>query len=160
MNLNLPKATAIDIAEQIAASPATVWHCLNDPACVRAWFGAHMTLDAVPGGGFREVWRDGERTVVTSGKVLGIEPSVSLILFWRDEDWPADTTVTITLEPRGRHTLLRLAHGGWDALGSESATLAEAHRRGWAAHLRALRRFAEAAERDGTGIADPAPKRG
>lgn len=133
----------VELTERIAAPPAIVWACLTGAEAVRRWFGAHMQLDARPGGGFVEAWADGERTVTTTGEVLRFEPPHRLDLSWRDEDWPAATLVSITLEPVGETTRLRLRHNGWDALGDGAAALAEAHRAGWRAHLRSLRQFAE-----------------
>ncbi|MGE4366695.1 SRPBCC family protein [Thermomonas sp.] len=137
----------IDLHEDIAAPIETVWACLTDAEAVACWFGAHMRLDARAGGGFVETWRDGDRTVTTRGTVLRIEPPHRLDLSWRDDDWPEATEVSIALEPRGTSTRLRLCHAGWTRLGAEGEALAEAHRAGWATHLRALRHHAEAVAR-------------
>ncbi|MCA1925222.1 MAG: SRPBCC domain-containing protein [Thiobacillus sp.] len=134
----------VELTERVAAPPTIVWDCLTDADAVRRWFGAHMQFDARPGGGFVETWTDGERTVMTTGEVLCFEPPLRLGLSWRDEDWLAATTVSITLEPAGEATHLRLRHDGWGALGAGAAALAEAHRAGWRAHLRSLCRYAEA----------------
>lgn len=133
----------IELTERIAAPPTIVWACLTGAGAVRRWFGAHMQFDARPGGGFVESWLDDDRTVTTSGEVLCFEPPHRLDLSWRDEDWPAATVVSITLLPADEATRLCLRHDGWDALGTGGATLAEAHRAGWRAHLRSLRQFAE-----------------
>ncbi|WP_149587120.1 GNAT family N-acetyltransferase [Tabrizicola flagellatus] len=132
----------LDIA--IDAPPSRVWACLTDPAAVRVWFGAHMALDARPGGGFREVWRDGAREVVTAGRVLDFDPPSRLVLSWADADWPAETRVTLVLNPEGTGTRLRLTHEGWAALGDGAKGLAAAHRAGWQAHLAALAAHAAA----------------
>lgn len=132
----------VDLDVLIAAPPARVWSCLTDPASVRAWFGPHMALDARPGGGFREVWRDGAREVVTAGRVLAFDPPSRLALSWADADWPAETLVTLTLRPEGAGTRLHLTHGGWEALGAGDEALAAAHRAGWQGHLAALAAYA------------------
>lgn len=49
----------IELTARIAASPIIVWACLTEADAVRRWFGAHMQLDARPGGGFVETWADG-----------------------------------------------------------------------------------------------------
>lgn len=133
----------LELAERIAATVATVWACLVDPEAVRCWFGGHMALDARPGGGFREEWSVGGRTVVTRGRVLAFDPPRRLVLSWADEDWPAETRVTIALEPEGSGTRLSLAQTGWEALGGPGAALRAAHEAGWRSHLAALRAFAE-----------------
>lgn len=131
------------LSEHIAAPIERVWACLTDRRAIRRWFGPHMRLDARPGGWFTEVWRDGVRTVTTTGRVLHITPPSSLVLSWRDEDWSADTKVSITLDPLDQSTHLRLVHSGWLTLGAEALALAEAHRAGWRIHLESLRRFVE-----------------
>lgn len=135
--------TTIKIIQPIAAPVPVVWDCLTDPSAVRDWFGPHMALDARPGGGFREVWQDGARTVVTSGEVLAFAPQRRLVLSWADADWPTRTTVTLTLTPEGAGTRLVLDHAGWQALGPKARDLAAAHRAGWQAHLDALKAHAE-----------------
>jgi uncharacterized protein YndB with AHSA1/START domain len=95
--------------------------------------------------------------VTTRGTVLRIEAPHRLDLSWRDDDWPEATEVSMLLESRGESTRLQLCHAGWARLGAEGEALAEAHRTGWAAHLRALRHHAEGAARApaGRGPANP-----
>lgn len=133
----------VALSEHIAAPIERVWACLTEREAVRCWFGPHMWLDARPGGGFTEVWRDGDRTVTTTGRVLRMTPPRWLVLSWRDEDWPAETAVSITLEPVAHSTHLQLVHSGWRTLGADALALAEAHRAGWRVHLASLRRYAE-----------------
>lgn len=132
----------VELVEDVEAPPAQVWAMFVEPEALARWFGPHMALDARPGGGFREVWRDGGREVVTSGRVTAFEEGRRLALTWADADWPAETEVEIAIEPRGTGSRVRLTHGGWERLGEDGAALAAAHRDGWRHHLGNLKRFA------------------
>ncbi|MFN3280281.1 MAG: GNAT family N-acetyltransferase [Tabrizicola sp.] len=143
----------VELEIAIAALPWQVWSCLTDAHAVRAWLGAHMTLDARPGGGFREVWRDGGREIVTAGRVIEIAPPRRLVLSWADADWPAETHVTLTLEPKDTGTQLRLVHAGWEALGQGAEAIAAAHRAGWQQHLSALAAYVTRQEDGGAASA-------
>lgn len=133
----------IVIEKRIQSSPDRLWQCLIDPAARRAWFGPHLQLDAQLGGELREVWRDGVRQVVTSGRVTAFEPGRRMVLSWKDEDWPDETEVEISIEADPTGAVIRLSHGGWERLGGGSAALADAHRSGWNMHLANLADFAE-----------------
>ena len=119
--------------------PETVWRLLVHP---QAWWGEHVSLDARVGGQFRETWADDRgRITVTSGTVGRCEPPALLELSWRDDDWPASTTVRFTLVAQAAGTDLRLVHEGWDRLPAAGRTaLLQAHEAGWNHHLDNLAR--------------------
>lgn len=127
------------------ASALRVWEALTRPAAIEAWWGDNFSLDARPGGSFREAWSDGTRTVVTSGRVKRFEPPHALGLSWADDDWPAETDVlfTLTEQPEGS-TTVTLDHGGFDAVADrDPRRLVADHAVGWRFHMEALRAYLE-----------------
>lgn len=138
---------AIRLSADIAVPPATLWRCLTDAAEMRRWWGLPVSLEAVPGGRFEEVWRDGDgRRIVTRGTVLRAEAPALLELTWADEDWTCETRLRITLSGSGVATRLELRHDGWRNFPApQGAALRRAHLAGWQRHLRSLKAHAEAA---------------
>ena len=61
---------------------------------------------------------------------------------WRDDAWPAETEVELTMREEGEATRLRLRHSGWHRL-PDGAPLRSAHREGWSLHLAGLKAYAE-----------------
>lgn len=109
-------------------------------------------LDAVAGGTFEERWKDGQRRVVTAGRVEAFEPARRLELRWADHDWPAETRVTVVLSPDPAGASVLIRHDGWDLL-PDGDELARSHERGWRIHVDRWRRHLQG---DGEG---PGPKR-
>lgn len=123
----------------LPAPPIVVWRLLVQP---RTWWGEHVSLDARPGGRFRETWADDRgRITVTSGTVSRCEAPLLLELSWADDDWTASTVLRIVLAPRHDGTDLHLVHEGWDRLPAAGRTaLMQAHEAGWNHHLDNLAR--------------------
>lgn len=90
---------------------ATVFSYLVDPEKFVQWMGREARIDPRPGGDFR-LDVDGEH--IASGKLEVVDPPHRVVLTWGWEGSkdvpPGSTTVEITLEARGRETLLRLRH--------------------------------------------------
>ncbi len=137
---------AITLGTEVAVPPATLWHCLTDPAEMRRWWGLPVTLEPIPGGRFEEVWRDGAgRRIVTRGTVLQAEAPALLELTWADEDWTCETRLRLALNGSGDATRLELRHDGWRNFPApQGADLRQAHLAGWQRHLRSLKTHAEA----------------
>src|SRR5215471_2419003 len=128
----------------IAASPATVFTLLTDPARMKTWLAEIVEADVRPSGVFRisepsgttiegtyvEILQD-RRIVFTWGGIMGLVAG--------------QTTVEITLEPQGHGTLVKLRQFGLP----KSAI--EPHDSGWA--YSALPKLRDAAEgRDPGGL--------
>lgn len=132
--------SVLSITAQITIkTPITrVWSVLLDPP--QWWDG--VTLEAQVGGTFKEQWDEN----ITSGKVLEWRPNRTLVLSWKDTDWPGYTRVSILLSSKNSSTTtVSLAHEGWDIFEKEHRkSLISAHRMGWKAHLNALKVACEA----------------
>jgi len=113
---------------------ATVFSYLVQPEKFVLWMGTEAKIDARPGGAFR-LDVDGEH--IASGKIEAVDPPHRVVLTWGCEGSedvpPGSTTVEITLEARGRETLLRLRHTG---LPNEAQR--DVHRAGWSGYLAQL----------------------
>ncbi len=126
----------------IAAPTDLVWRALADPTHRRAWW-SYLDLDARPGGTLTEHWRDAQGLEhATYGTVLEVEPCHRLRCSWRDDDWPVETELEITLHEEGGATSFRLRHAGWQRLANGTHLLNE-HRAGWEGHLTDLKGYAE-----------------
>jgi activator of HSP90 ATPase len=90
----------------IAASPSRVFQALTDQADIAAWSGSPATMDAQVGRQF-SLWSGG-----AVGRNLEVEPDRKLVQSWRLDTWKADSTVTFTLRPRGKKTIVELVHAG------------------------------------------------
>jgi uncharacterized protein YndB with AHSA1/START domain len=117
----------IEVEQRIAASPATVFSYLTDPAKFVAWMGAGAELDPRPGGMYRiEV----DAANVAIGEYVEVDPPHRLLMTWGWQDSntvpPGSTTVEITLTPDGADTVLRLRHLGLATDGGRRS-----HRDGW-----------------------------
>jgi uncharacterized protein YndB with AHSA1/START domain len=123
----------------LPAAPERVWRALADDADRHAWWPDVRRFETVAGGRFEERWSDGEREVITSGRVLDVEPGHRLRLSWADDDWRGTTTVTFELRPGEAPdtTELVIHHAGWERIPGGEA-LAHAHEDGWRAHLARL----------------------
>jgi uncharacterized protein YndB with AHSA1/START domain len=125
------------IEQRIAASVATVFSYLVDPAKFVQWMGVSAQIDPQPGGAFR-LDVDGEHVAI--GRYQVVEPPHRLVLSWGWEGdaevAPGSTTVEITLTPDGAGTMLRLRHSGFP-----TDEQRDSHEQGWlvyAAKLAAL----------------------
>ena len=127
---------------EVRAPASEVWDAVVDGVRRGRWW-SHLELEPVAGGRLVERWTASTgRTVTTTGAVLELVPERLLRLSWRDDDWPAPTTVELTLTPSPLGTTATVRHAGWGAL-PDPAGLATAHGEGWRAHLQALRRHVE-----------------
>ena len=127
----------------LAATPQRVFEALTRPADIARWWGPHgfttsaIELDLRVGGRYRFTMRPpGGEAFHLSGEFLEVVPPSRLAYTFRwDEPTPDDreTTVTLTLEPRGDGAGLALRQG-------EFATeeRLELHRGGWTDSLDAL----------------------
>jgi uncharacterized protein YndB with AHSA1/START domain len=118
---------AIEVEQRIAATPATVFSYLIDPAKFVRWMGVGAQLDPRPGGEFR-IDADGGNIAI--GEYKEVDPPHRLVMTWGWESDksvpPGSTTVVITLTPDGSGTLLRLRH-----LGLPTADARVRHTGGW-----------------------------
>jgi uncharacterized protein YndB with AHSA1/START domain len=94
--------------------PDVVWRALTDSKALAAWamdndfkpvVGHRFQLRAAPRFGF-----DG----VMEGEVVAVEPGRRLSFTWRGGSLTTPTTVTLTLEPEGEGTRIRLTHSSPD----------------------------------------------
>ena len=131
LEINLP--TSLEVS----------WRFVTDPIHLKAWFGEHVSLDAKLGGEFREVWSQGGRQVVTTGRVEEYQPPSAIAWTWRDDNWTAQTRLRLTFSALPEGTGVRLVHLGWSSfpvpLGEKLRT---AHAEGWRQHLENLRCYA------------------
>jgi uncharacterized protein YndB with AHSA1/START domain len=114
--------------------PAQVWARFVQPELMETWFcpnpalDVHCTLDVRPDG----AWRCEMGPYAVSGSYTEVEEPSRIGFTW---DWAHDddpvTTVTVTLEPEGSGTHLRLEH-------SEVEGGVDAHQSGWAITLQRL----------------------
>ncbi|WP_138380789.1 SRPBCC family protein [Luteithermobacter gelatinilyticus] len=135
----------ISVSLDIKATPATVWSCLTRQQHLLCWWGENVSLDASPGGKFKEVWIDRDGTEkVTTGDVKAIEAGKKLHISWTDEDWELPTDVVIRLDASPQGTRLTLEHTGWENfMGDLMDSLREDHEAGWRSHLYSLKSYAE-----------------
>tara|TARA_B100000676_G_scaffold313496_1_gene395565 strand:+ start:4341 stop:4706 length:366 start_codon:yes stop_codon:yes gene_type:complete len=119
---------------------------LTERKHLTVWWGAYVTLDAVPGGAFIELWRDGDRDVRTAGTVTLCEPPRLLGLTWADDDCEQTTQVRFRIEPAGSGASLHMSHDGWRNFAPERGkTLMDAHEARWRMHLASFADYAAAA---------------
>lgn len=118
----------------IAASPATIFPFLIDPAKHVLWMGTEAELDPHPGGRYR-VLAQGVHPGV--GEFLAVVPNERVVFSfgWDEPGHPipaGSTEVEITLVPEGEKTRVRLAHRGLpdDAVAD--------HQKGWDFYLNRL----------------------
>jgi uncharacterized protein YndB with AHSA1/START domain len=126
----------------IAAPIDVVWAHLTTAAGLVRWVGPDATADPVPGGTLRWTHPNGATVV---GRFVELLPNRRVVFTYGWEDnrmgvAPESTTVEIDLTEDGAATTLSLVHHGLppDAV--------EAHERGWAYFLDALRTTLTAGE--------------
>lgn len=127
---------------RIHARPDTVFAFLTDPDKMARWIGRAVELDPRPGGIFRV---DVNGRDVIRGEFVEILPPRKVVFTWGWEGAgrrvpPGSTTVEITLEPDGEHTILRLCHRG---LAGEDR---EKHAVGWDHYTARIQVAAEGAD--------------
>lgn len=117
----------VEVVRKIAASQATVFSYLVEPAKFTAWMGVGAELDPRPGGRVR-IDVDGEHIAV--GQFVTVDAPHRVVMTWGWENSgavpPGSTTVEITLTPEGSGTLLRLRH-----LGLPNEEDKQSHLAGW-----------------------------
>jgi uncharacterized protein YndB with AHSA1/START domain len=111
----------------IAASPASVWDALVDPATLSAWFGAEADLEPREGAPVRFRFPDGTER---RGLVQDVVPGRRLSWRWRELHGAglglvvgAPSTVTIDLVAEGERTVVRVTevsepHASWSHAGT------------------------------------------
>ena len=87
------------------APAAEVWTALTDDGALSDWFGAEVTLDAVPGGGGRFEEPDGE---VRHALVEDVDPGRRLSFRWWAEDDDEGPITSVTFELTEVEGLTRL----------------------------------------------------
>jgi uncharacterized protein YndB with AHSA1/START domain len=131
----IERGDTIEVEQLIAATPATVFSYLVDPAKFIEWMGVGAELDPRPGGKFRI---DADGGNIATGEYVEVDPPHRLVMTWGwDRDAavpPGSTTVEITLTAEGAGTRLRLRHMG---LPSDAAR--ETHHGGWTLYTGKLR---------------------
>jgi uncharacterized protein YndB with AHSA1/START domain len=126
-----PQAEPLELELRVAASPETVFAFFTDPERYIQWQGVSADLDPRPGGIYRVVMTEAS---VVIGEFVEVEPPRRLVFTWgfegSEEVAPGSSTVEVTLEPDGDHTIVRLRHSGlptdeWRGV----------HREGWETYL-------------------------
>lgn len=126
----------IQIETLLSVTREKAWELLTHQAHIEKWWGDHVSLEARSGGRFHEVWLDGERRVITSGKITAFNPPSELKMTWADDDWSDDTAVAFSLHEDSGGTMLVLEHSGWDIHpAGKRKNLIEAHMKGWSRYL-------------------------
>ena len=91
-------------------------------------FGADASV-SFDGDDIVEVGSDGQRSVW--GSVTARRPGHELAFSWHPgRDAERASQVTVTFEPAGEHTLVRLVHDGWEVFAEPAAARAE-YEHGW-----------------------------
>jgi uncharacterized protein YndB with AHSA1/START domain len=98
----------------MAATPATIFPFLTDPAQHVRWLGTTAELDPRPGGAYR-VLVQGRHPGV--GEFVEVVPDRKVVFTfgWDEPDHPIparSTEVEITLTPEGDKTMVRFVHRG------------------------------------------------
>lgn len=133
----------IELNALLPLPQALVWTLLTEPKHLQAWFGPHVTLEARPGGRFREERTDNGVRTETTGRVEDVRAPQTIAWSWADEDWGATTRVRFDLSGEGDETELRLEHSGWSAFPEALRDeLKREHDVGWRKHLESLARYA------------------
>ncbi len=126
----------------VAASPATIFPFLIDPAEYVRWMGTEAVLDPRPGGEYRVLARGIHPGV---GEFVEVIPNQKVVFtFGWDEPGrnipPGSTEVEITLIPDGEKTVVRLVHRG------VPEDVVDDHTQGWDHYLGRLASVATGTE--------------
>lgn len=108
---------------ELAAVPAAVWQALTRGAELSAWFGAHVDMEARPGGRATFRWPDGRQR---DARVEVFDGERQLLLRWLPFERSVDGTTNVkppghirfVLEPLGDRTALTVTE---TLLGEERA---------------------------------------
>ncbi len=121
----------VEVVQRIAASPATVFSYLVEPAKFSAWMGVGAELDPRPGGRVR-IDVDGEHFALGEFREVDAPHRVVMSWGWEKNDAvpPGSTIVEITLTPDGAGTILRLRH-----LGLPGEEEKRSHEGGWRQYI-------------------------
>jgi len=124
----------VEVSVHIAASPELVFRYFTDPDRYRQWMGGDVDLEAVPGGVYRVVMREG---VATSGHFVEVDPPRRVVFTWGWTDLfpvpPGSSRVEVTLTAEAGGTRVVLRHSGLPT----DETRAQ-HRTGWEMYLSRL----------------------
>lgn len=131
---------AIEISTEVAARSQTVYRFFTDPGRFSEWLGAEVSFTPEIGGALRIDFA--LHGTIVAGEVLELVPDRRVVFTWGVEAGPqagsmpaGSTTVEVTLEPAGEHTLVTLRHQG---LPNESER--KDHEGGWREYLERLSR--------------------
>ena len=106
MNKIVPEIRSVFVEREIAFSPEKIWRALTQPHLLEEWL---MKSD------FKPVREHSFKFTAEWGsvdcKVLEIEPNRTLSYTW--DAYGLESTVTWTLTPAGRGTLLRMEQAGF-----------------------------------------------
>lgn len=120
-----------------------VWKFLTEAGHFSNWLGDHVSIEPKLNGRFREIWFDGDRKVITAGKITAWNPPEKLTMTWADDNWQVETAVTFVLKQAGEETLLIFEHSGWDQFpANQRKRLRDAHKQGWLHYLKRLKEYA------------------
>lgn len=144
-----PAGTSPVVIEAVfPASPTRLFQAWTRPEDLRKWFGedpatlGQIEIDLYEGGAWRFHMRsDAQKTEVLEGQYLKIREGELLSFSWRHSVQTADGTlrqtspsaVTITFEPMGKATRMRLEHRAILTEGGRQGV-----RAGWIASFEAL----------------------
>lgn len=135
--------TSIEHTTYVAASPREVFDLVATGEGWSRWFARAATIDPRPGGGYRFEWAGfGPEHVdlVLEGRVTAWEPGEVFAFEW--DSGAERTAVTITVEPRGDGTIVRVEDAGYGSRPESVRALVECAV-GWGEALTLLKFFAE-----------------
>jgi uncharacterized protein YndB with AHSA1/START domain len=152
----------IELKQEVAAPPETVFRALTDADELSRWWTTSADSDARTGGAFEyrfEFPEEPERNHVYSGEYDAVVPNERVAYPWRGR--LGDTSVDVTIRPSGDGSELRLVHSGWGE-GGEWPAAVKMHEEGWTFFLGNLKRYLEGGEdqRPAMGMKTPAVTRG
>lgn len=138
---------SIKIELPLPVSRHKAWELLFSQSHIATWWGDHVTLNAQPGGTFLEEWHNGEKIVLTSGKITTYHPPEKLEMTWADDDWPGETIARFLLEKNQTGSTLSFEHSGWEIHPKNKLReLIKAHADGWSNYLSQLAEYAQTAK--------------
>ena len=123
----------------LPVSPGVVFDAWSDPESLSVWMcpldnkGARVSLDFRVGGRFSLIMEGEEQDYEHSGEYLEIVQDRRIVFTWVSHFFPKDeqqTRVTVTMEPEGDGTRLKLVHDQLPNTGSY-----DNHRNGWVSIL-------------------------
>jgi len=130
-----------DVARRYDAAPAKVFAAWTDATRAKAWLasGGDLVMNPVVGGLFYIGMTRPAGTYPHYGRYLRVERDRKLEFTWVSEHTRGmETVVTISFEPAGNGTQVKIAHEGLP-----DAEMAEAHFEGWTGILEPLAKEVE-----------------